>query len=478
MVTRFLPILLAVSLAPSVSFAEEAEHSSSNNAPVVDDARAPSSWVWADPATDLAADALAADNISKIIYINRCVGGCTIQPGLNDARINSSFIAKSTSVLTEFAHSQEVWDETIACIKDVYSPYDVQIVTEDPGTVFHHEAILAGSPQELGLSPQVGGIAPSACAPLNNVISFSFANHPTLGGDPEEMCWTVAQESAHAFGLPNHVFNCLDPMTYIREPCGRKFFRDASYPCGEYQAGPCNCSGSTQNSHIELRNVFGDGTAPPPPTVDILLPKADTTVSEGFSIFWEAQDPRLISHSELWLNGTKYEDLVGHDYSLRFQNYNTLAPNLPDGYIDVEVKAYNGLGSESIAKVRVLKGSPCESETTCFDFQECIEGHCRFPAPTAELGGTCDVDQNCLEGLCGSVGGEQLCSTSCNLNVTGACVDGFACVATGTGGVCWPKSDSGGCCSVAGSKGEPLPWFAMGIFLLGFVVLRRRRAQG
>src|SRR5262245_17702113 len=106
--------------------------------------------VWVDPVRDLAPDALAAARISNILFVHRCPGGCVITPGDNDARLNTSSIPRETRTLSEFNLGDEAFDQIIECVRDVYSPYDVQIVTEDPGEEFHHEAILAGTPQELG----------------------------------------------------------------------------------------------------------------------------------------------------------------------------------------------------------------------------------------------------------------------------------------------------------------------------------------
>ncbi len=466
-------------LAPGLAVAgESADNQDSGSAPDVETYQPPrSSWVWVDPIKDLAPDAVASEHISKIIFVNRCVGGCTIQNGVNDARNNTSSIVQSSSVLSEYMWGDEQWDATMDCIRDVYSPYDVEVTDIDPGTeVFHHEAILAGTPDELGLAANIGGIAPAGCSPLNNVISFSFGNASFSGnGDPLQNCWTVAQESAHSFGLPNHVFNCLDPMTYI-PGCGKKFFRNQSYGCGEFEPAACNCSGATQNSHVELRTVFGDGTQPVPPTVSILLPNADDQVNDGFVIFWDAQDERLVDRSDLVINGSVYKSIPGHEYNDRADTYDTTAPTLPDGYLDIEIKAYNGLGSEAISSVRVLKGSPCTDASSCFDFQTCNAGRCEFPAAASMLGDSCDIDFQCAEGVCGQVGSSKACTNTCNPTVGGACPDGFDCTAGSSGGfVCWPKSDSGGCCSVAGSKRDPLPWFGIGIFFVGILVLRRRR---
>lgn len=480
MVFRFSSLVfLSLCLAPGLAFAEDtAQDQVEGSAPELEKPQAPrTSWVWVDPIKDLAADAVASEHISKIIFVNRCVGGCTIQPGVNDARNNTSSIPDGSSVLSEYQWGDEKWEATMDCIRDVYSPYDVEVTDVDPGTeVFHHEAILAGSPGELGLEGNIGGIAPAGCAPLNNVISFSFGNASFSGdGDPLQNCWTVAQESAHAFGLPNHVFNCLDPMTYL-PGCGKKFFRNKSFGCGEFEPATCNCSGATQNSHVELRTVFGDGTQPPPPTVSILLPAADAQVTDNFIVFWDAQDERLVDHTDLFINGSKYNTIPGHDYASRADNYDTMAPTLPDGYIDIEVKAYNGLGSEAVASVRVLKGSPCSDKSSCFEFQECNAGRCEYPAPTSQLGDSCDIDFQCAEGVCGEVGGSKTCTNTCNASVGNSCGDGFECRESNGGGfVCWPKGESGGCCSVAGTKRDPLPWFGMGIFFLGVMLMRRRR---
>jgi hypothetical protein len=435
--------------------------------------------VWTDPVRDLAPDAVAAvladNHISKILFVNRCAGGCTIYPGPNDSRANTSQIVGTNRTLSEYSGSK--FDEIVACLRDLYGPYNVNIVTEDPGNVFHHEAILAGLPGELGLDDGIGGIAPAACSPLNNVISFSFAN---LDPDNvEEMCWTLAQESAHSFGLPNHVFDCTDPMTYLGPAsgynCGRKYFRNEFLGCGEFAPGECNCL-AKQNSHLELINVFGPGTPPPPPVVSIVSPTADSTVNDGFTVFFYAgatATTRLVGRVELWINGTEYLERSGYGYDKRTDDYNFTAPPLPDGYIDVQIKAFDDIGTEGSQTITVLKGAPCTSKDTCFEHQECTDGRCVYPPAAGKLGDECLFDQYCVEGRCVEHDGQRLCSTSCNPAVSGSCPEGFECVAEGG---CFPES-TGGCCSVAGGKKrDAFPLIALGLFGLAVVGLRRRRA--
>src|SRR6185503_16308159 len=98
-----------------------------------------------------------------------------------------------------------------------------------------------------------GGVSPFSCGVINNAITFSFAN--IYQGYIPEICWTVAQESAHAFGL-DHEYLCEDPMTYRYDCDDRKWFRDVDAPCGEYGGRECSCGGQTQNSFASIRAEF------------------------------------------------------------------------------------------------------------------------------------------------------------------------------------------------------------------------------
>ena len=431
--------------------------------------------VWVDPVRDLAPDARGAPLISNILYVNRCIGDCILTPGVNDARLNTSTIVDETTMVSEFAYSDDVYDAVIDCLRDVYSPYNVEIVTEDPGPeVFHHEAILAGSPDEIGLPDNVGGIAPASCEPLNNVISFSFAN--ALGEDVEGMCWTVAQESAHSFGLPNHVYDCLDPMTYLEGPCGRKYFRNRAIECGEFEPKECVCGGSEQNSHRELLRTFGEGTPPPPPEVTLLYPDPDAVVGDNFSIFFTAIDPRLVEHVDVFINGAKVDTMPGKDYPDRDENYDLRAPNLPDGYIDIEVRGYNEInGDAGVASATVLKGEPCASSDDCFDFMECSDGRCAYPPASGALGDTCEYDEFCLNGPCAAVGDDRRCSQTCNASVADSCPEGYECRQPG---YCWREGGGGGCGAASGEDtGDRLAMLLLSLFAGAGLLMRRRRAS-
>ena len=98
--------------------------------------------------------------VSNIIYLNRCTGGCTITKTdypRSSATGNQTWIIGDQATppgtqfhISEFAFSQAVWDEVVQCVKDVYAPYNVQIVTEDPTPALHHEALVGDASLHVG----------------------------------------------------------------------------------------------------------------------------------------------------------------------------------------------------------------------------------------------------------------------------------------------------------------------------------------
>ena len=331
---------------------------------------------------------------------------------------------------------------------------------------------MAGRPEEAGFASNIAGVAPASCEPLNNVISFSFSNFDD--NDAEQLCWTVAQESAHSFGLPNHVFDCHDPMTYLEGPCGRKYFRNRAIECGEFETGPCDCDVSSQNSHAELLATFGEGRRPPPPEVSLLDPAPETSVGDNFGILFTAVDPRLVDRVELLLNGSRYMTMPGHDYDRRADEYRVEAPNLPDGYIDVEIRAFNDVNEEAgRATATVLKGEPCTSADQCFELMACEDGRCAYPAPAGAPGDRCDYDQYCVEGSCAELGGERRCALGCDPEEPRSCSFAFDCRPPG---VCWPAEGPGGCASAGGGRGGGhFPLVALGLWAGAVLMARRGR---
>src|SRR5204862_5880974 len=91
--------------------------------------------------------------------------GCLVTKGTTDSRTNRSTVPNvAQGNLTAFSRGDSVWNQVVSCMKDVFGPFGVEIVTTDPGsTVNHFEIIVAGTPNQLGLSASTGGISPYNC---------------------------------------------------------------------------------------------------------------------------------------------------------------------------------------------------------------------------------------------------------------------------------------------------------------------------
>ena len=440
--------------------------------------------------------------ISGAIYLERCRGGCTITQGANDARAMSSSIPDrpGAHIITEYrngagqtgAAADPEWNALVLCMREVYSPFNVTVTDVKPSGITYHLAVIAGLPQDIGLGADILGVAPLAtdCSPQDNVISFSFANaHPqteTLSR-VNNLCWTAAQESAHAFGL-DHQYEyvadkrsaCNDPMTYRADCGGQKFFRNQSASCGEFQTRQCRCGG-TQNSHQKLLSVFDAGQSLiPAPSVATTTPKVTDTMLGSF-VGAAAGSRRGVSRVELLVNNFKWAEVRGASFGPNGQPnpsaYGIQVPAmLPNSIVDIKVRAYDDIGlfTES-ASMTVTRGGPCESADTCAKGQKCEEGRCFWDPPVAQLGDACAYPQLCASGICRGTAEQQICTQDCVPGVEDSCPSGFACAPAEPGtGICF-FPDNSGCCSVAGGRGAPWAPIGLATLTLGLLVRARRR---
>ena len=436
------------------------------------------------------------------LYLNRCTGGCAIigpggPGGMNDASMNMTTIASTGNyTVGEYANAagqtgaaaDEEWGQVVQCMREVYSPYNVIVTDQLPPGPFDM-AVIAGRPQDVGLGSDILGIAPLAgdCSPQSNVLSFTFANYHGNVQRVNNVCWTAAQESAHAYGL-DHEFKftdgetaCSDPMTYSTACGGEKFFRNRRSQCGENAVRNCKC-GTAQNSHEKLISVFGEGTPiTPAPHVAVTFPLDGSTVNSGWVVHAGAGSKRGVAKVELYLNGSRWTVVKGQGFGALGQadpsDY-TLTPSnkVPDGIIDVKAIAYDDLGiSTESASITVTKGAPCTSNSTCLKDQQCESGKCVWPAPKGELGDSCSYDQQCKAWTCLGDDSGKYCTTPCYTDEPATCPKDFSCVPTGnqTDGFCIPEG--GGCCSVGGDSARHL-WLqlCMSVLVLTWLVRRKR----
>jgi hypothetical protein len=415
-----------------------------------------------------------------VIYMNR--NGGTFKPGQDDSRTNTSGVPVSTSTLSPLNCNDSVWQQVMTCLRDMYEPYNVKITDVDPGNAPHVESVVAGSPSQMktqqypqGLPAQVGGIAPLGCGLfLNNPITYSFAN--IYQCNAQAICETVAQETAHAFGL-DHENYCPDPMTY-KMGCGKKKYRDYDARCGEYSDRNCQCNNaSTQNSHKMLLQIFGSGVDDPP-SVDIVRPSDGAVLSPSFSIEGNASDDSGLTRVELYLDGSLVDMRTSAPFIFD-------AKNLSEGSHAIKLRAIDNSNKMSEDTVDVMIQAPCADNDDCPTNYVCqaSSGEC-VPGPnmTGGLGSPCTDGSMCSSGLCAQGPDGSRCVELCTPGGSD-CPNGFQCLATGGGqGACWPGEDAlnpedpaGGCgCRTGGERSAPLGFLAA---FFGLAIVLRRSAR-
>ena len=451
----------------------------------------------ADP-IDYRPQAAQVGEISNIVYLNRCIGGCAITKvanGQTDARQDWSETVDADITFPEFAVEPADWAAVMACVQNGFDAYDIVVTDVDPMDASHHETVVSGLAGDIGLPASVLGISrlSPVCAPYDNSISFAFAFHPAHSGpsgvDVGELCTTIVHEVGHAYGM-EHAYFCQDVMTYIADECGeQKFFRDELMQCGEGFGSqdqdpsddirPCTCGGSQQNTHLKMSQVFAANPDLPVPEVEIVSPEPDATVTDGFPIFANASNGlRGIGGYTLLINGWPWaeEDLHTYDDSSQLIQI-TVPASVPDGYLDIELQVDNDIRTDvGVAALTVLKGAPCTTAEACADGQTCGDGRCFWAPPSLALGEACEFDQACLSNTC-----EQgTCTQTCLAGVADQCPDGLACVAPdGTSaGFCLVEGggdDGGGCCMAASSRGGIGAQLALGLLVALALVRPRRR---
>jgi uncharacterized protein (TIGR03382 family) len=419
----------------------------------------------------------APSGVSHIIFLNNCQpNGCTLTPG-SDGTQNQSDIVNSQVHVSAYSGTTTQWNAIVNCVKQTYSPFNVQIVTTRPAAgTDYHTAIVAGHAADIGESQGVLGVSPFTCNYIPNAMSFSFANEEPTNID--DICWTVSQETAHSWGL-DHKYDDRDPMTYLTSGPAIKSFQNQAGRCGEYSPRNCNCTydstGMTQeNAYAVITATFGS-SAPDTqaPTVQITSPTNGSQVMAGFAVHANITDNTGVASAQLKIDGTA----VGSPLSSAPWVWN--APSsITMGSHHVEVDATDAAGNVGTAAVDVAFGAGCTSNSQCMGSGEVCLNHVCVAGPSMPggLGSSCTSNTDCASNECASDGqGHMYCVEPCDPSMK-QCPGGFTCQAAGTGGVCWPGADNGGggggCAAGGGSSGAPI---LLGLGLAAMLITRRRR---
>ncbi len=414
----------------------------------------------------VAKPAVAQAPTSRTLFVHRCpeVVGCPITAGNeDDSSANISSIAGFSQVtIGPFTRGDAVWAGVMACVRETYAPFNIDVTDVDPGGDPHYEVIVGGKNADLGPNYQgAGGIAPFRCGEIPRAISYVF---DVWGNNAAVICSVVAQESAHAFGL-EHEMLPEDPMTYLSGPDNKRF-RAEDAPCGEFEARSCECGGSTQNSYERIVSIFGPG-APTPPQVTIKAPTANKIVQPGFITRVDAIDDVKVVKVELIIDGTVVGEATAPPFKIA-------APeDLALGSHTIEARATDIQDVVATSPAVIVElGPPCTASAGCADGDVCVMGVCVVgPGEPGGLGATCTSAAECLSDQCVmSNEMESFCVESCDIATAGSCPSGFDCIAGGATGICWPQPE-GGCCDSRSNPGGAL------LFGLGFAVLLLRRRR-
>jgi hypothetical protein len=213
-------------------------------------------WSMPDPGDVVRVVTGKARGPSRTIFLER--RAIELRPGVDDSSEGvSSVLASGRNQPTRvpgWKGSDAAWGRLVACVRDLFAPFDVVVTDDRPG---HDDFVLVavgGRAADLGIkSRHVGGLAPFNGDVIPEPVVFAFSS--ALGNNVRAVCETIGMEVAHAYGL-DHEYECKDVMTYLRG-CGAKRFVDKDVPCGEKKRRACEGGAPTQNSYRQLAAVLG-----------------------------------------------------------------------------------------------------------------------------------------------------------------------------------------------------------------------------
>lgn len=262
------------------------------------------------PASQPGSTSIAALAQSKIIYLNHT--GVTLSPGDNDSRTNKSSIVTATTSIPAWNTSATTWNETVACMKDLFKGFNVTVTDVNPGNVPHMEAVFGGTPQQVGMDANTAGVSPFTldCSIIENSVVFTFTGAFQMTS--REACEIMAQEVAHSYGL-DHELLASDPMTYLNYN-GNRAFQNQTASCGESTARNCGINGSVcrpnQNSVSLLTERLGASDAVAP-TLSWTSPANNATVPPGFEVKASGTDNIAVTGATLKIDGTQVDAKTG-----------------------------------------------------------------------------------------------------------------------------------------------------------------------
>ena len=259
------------------------------------------------------------------------------------------------------------------------------------------------------------------------------------GSNSDQLCWTSAQEIAHAFGL-EHQFLQKDPLTYLAGDLPKRF-RDETRRAASTRSARASAAGQTQNTYRTIVALFGPG-APTPPRSTIKFPRdgkqgpawlpdhrrcaATTFASSASSCSSMACSPADDRDAD---RGRVRADASGTDR--RAEPTRSRSTRSTSRASTATARRSRSRWARRARRARAAKARTSASHGVC------LPG----PDEAGGLGSVCQGDTECLSHRCADAG-EQLkhCVEECTPGNAGSCPSEFACIADGAAGVCWPAT--------------------------------------
>jgi MYXO-CTERM domain-containing protein len=394
----------------------------------------------------------------RILFVNRS-GGTYIPGNDEDSAENRSTIAGDVSRIPPFHGNDEAWAQVIACVRDMYAPFAIDVVDVEPpmGTTYI-ESVVGGTWSDLkGMDP-AGGVSPFRCETIEKGINYTFS--ADYGDDWQSICETIAQESGHTFGL-EHAMLCSDPMTYL-PACGLRHFQDQDVSCGEFENRACSCSSTTQNSVQHLLGVLGPSDDIPP-EIAVTEPRDGQTVETGFAITAEAMDDIRIDRVQYFIDGMMF----GSDDRAPYEGFGPI--DLRSGQHTLEVVAVDGDENRSSETLQIMVPPACATDADCGMGRVCDVDRC-----LGDLGAVCDDHSECASQQCFSdLDTQGFCTVTCT--TSDVCPAGYQCLQPEFGSTrCMPSPPAAGCSVSLMDVGEAGGAWLLLVLLTALLALRRR----
>ncbi|MDY0002679.1 MAG: matrixin family metalloprotease [Polyangia bacterium] len=349
------------------------------------------------------------DGVEQILYLN--IDGAHVTPGSDNPEQNQSHIPNSAVDIPAFDdapfrnNALTSRDHVVYALSQwvtyFYAPISVKVTTRRPapGTPYTM-MLIGGSPQLIGESTGVLGIAPFDCYKDPSNVAFVFSEDH--GSSLEMLVLTIVHEAGHTFGLAH-----IDQQGTIMYPMNPG--HDAYWGSGQTTDSYACDDTQSQNDLEMLEFMLGGRSDLLPPWVEIQTPGQGAVVPSSLDARVHGTDNVVLYSVELFLDGASIGTQTLPSFDFRLQS---LADG-PHSLWAVGEDAHGNRGTSAAITVLV--------EANCSSLGTCAEG-------LGAVGDPCGRPGDCMGAVCAqTLEGASVCAKPCS--GTDPCPLGTFCVA-------------------------------------------------